>query len=310
MNKVFVLGSINMDLVFSVDRIPKLGETIKSNDFFMTPGGKGANQAVACAKQGILTYMIGSIGSDELSKESKRSMQNQSVDCTYVKEIDQTTVGVAGIFVENADNRIITFSGANKFHDLESIKTILEINSTKEDYLLTQLEIPLDVVKEALTKAKQLGLKTVLNAAPAQNLTKDVLCLVDILVINETEIETITEIIPKDEKAIESSFDKLLKSGVKSVVLTLGEKGSLYSDKFETIKIGVYNVKVIDTTAAGDTYIGGLISQLINHKSIKQAMQYATAASALAITKKGAQNSIPQKDEVINFMIKEGDINE
>jgi ribokinase len=310
MNKVFVLGSINMDLVFSVNRMPKLGETIKSNDFFMTPGGKGANQAVACAKQGVFTYMIGSVGNDELSKECKRSLISQGVDCTYVKVIDQTIVGIAGIFVENSDNRIITFAGANKIHDSESIAKILAKNAVKKDFLLTQLEIPLEVVKEILKTAKQLGMNTVLNAAPAQKLTNDLLSLVDILVVNETETEIITEIKPKDETTINLAINKLLDSGVKSVVLTLGEKGSLYSNGYETIALGVYKVDVVDTTAAGDTYIGSLISQLINKSEVKQAMKYATAASALSITKKGAQNSIPKKEEVIDFMIKEGEINE
>lgn len=310
MNKVFVLGSINMDLVFSINRIPELGETLKSSNFFMTPGGKGANQAVACSKQGISTFMIGSVGNDELSKECKKSLINQGVDCTYVKEVKKTSVGIAGIFVESGDNRIITYAGANKIHDSKSIKEILEKNASKDDYLLTQLEIPLEVVKETLKSAKQLGMKTVLNAAPAQKLTKDVLSLVDILVVNETEIEIITEIKLKDEISTKSAIYKLLDSGVKSVVLTLGEKGSLYSDGYETITLGVYKVDVVDTTAAGDTYIGSLISQLINKSEVKQAMKYATSASALCITKKGSQNSIPKKAEVLNFLTKEGEINE
>lgn len=304
MNKIFVLGSINMDFVFSIDRIPKLGETIKSKDFLMTPGGKGANQAVACSKQGVKTFMLGSVGSDSLSILCKNSLQYYGVDCTFLDETEDLSVGVAGIFVEEQDNRIVTYSGANSIHDIDLINEILEKNAEKNDYLLSQLEIPMEIVEQTFKKAKSLSITTILNLAPAQLITNQLLSLTDILVLNETEIETLTKIIPNDETKIKQASNILLKQGAKSILLTLGDKGSIYIDNNELIKMNAFAVEAVDTTAAGDTYIGAFVSQLINKKSIKQAMEFASAAAALTIQQLGAQSSIPSKDMVEHFMKK------
>ncbi len=302
MNKVFVLGSINTDLVFKVNRIPKIGETIKSDDFFINAGGKGANQAVACAKQGVKTFMIGSIGSDILSQNCKKSLIDNFVDVDFVEEISSVNGGIAGIIIEGANNRILTYPGANIFHNEKKISQILQKNSNVGDYLLSQLEIPLNIVIEVFEKAKILGLTTVLNVAPAEQIPNKLFSLVDILVVNEIELETLTNIRADSQENIDSAIKKILSKGTESVLLTLGEKGSIYADKKIKIFQNAFSTDVKDTTAAGDTYIGALISQLINENDIKKAMLYATAASTLAIQKYGAQSSIPNKKEVENFL--------
>lgn len=306
MEKIIVLGSINMDLVFKVDQIPRKGETIQGEGFFMSPGGKGANQAVACAKQHIFTYMVGSIGSDELSKACKASLLHHGVDCKYVRELNDHTCGVAGIFLEKDDNRIITDSGANKVHDIASIIKIFDTIGNKNDILISQLEIPLDVIEASFKKAKELHMITILNAAPARVLPASLFPLIDILVVNQTEIKMLTGIEPKNPTQIQKASKQLLGKKVHSVLLTLGQGGSVYVSSKDTILVDAYTVDVIDTTAAGDAYIGAFSAQLIKGNNIENSMRYATAAAALSIQKQGAQISIPSKEETIKFMIEQG----
>lgn len=309
MSKIFVLGSINMDLVFELNRFPALGETVKAQNFFMSPGGKGANQAVACAKQGIQTYLIGRIGSDSLSSICKTSLLEYGVDCSYIVEEAEKTCGVAGIIVEQSDNRIITSAGANENHDDDSQSAIVQ-SGESGDILITQLEIPYDVVKNAFQIAKKKGMFTILNAAPAEDFSFDVLKYVDILIVNETELYQITTFKASNQKNIMSAFELLFQHGVQSVLLTLGEEGSIYFDQSDLVRVNAYQVEVVDTTAAGDTYIGVLASQLIMNQSIETAMRNATAAAALAIQRWGAQKSIPSMEEWKSFMLeKEGRTN-
>ena len=303
MNKIIVLGSINMDLVFKVEQIPKIGETIRGKGLFMAPGGKGANQAVACARQEIKTYLIGSIGGDELSKTCKQSLLKYGVDCTYISELTDQRCGVAGIFLESNNNRIITDQGANKFQNIDSIIDILDNISEKNDILVSQLEIPVDVIEAAFKKAKERNMITILNVAPVMQLSDNLLALIDILVVNETEMEIISGQTINNLEQIQDSAKGLLSRGVKSVLLTLGENGSIYIDSIGNIKVDAFNTNVVDTTAAGDTYIGAFAAQLIEGISIEKAMIYASAAASLSIKKQGAQISIPTKSETQEFMI-------
>lgn len=307
MSKVFVLGSINMDFVFSLDRLPKIGETMKANDFLMTPGGKGANQAIACRRQGIDTIMLGCVGSDQLSKIALQSLLDSTVDCRYLNITDNNSVGVASIILTNANNRIITYSGANSNQNSDRIKEVLEKKGHAGDYFLSQLEIPLPDVISAFKFAKTLNLVTVLNAAPAVKLPEELLQLIDILVVNETEFKVLTKFDVKSDSLIKSGAQTLLLSGVKSILLTLGANGSVYYDIDNFIKVNTYKIKVVDTTAAGDTYIGSFIASRINKKNILESMKFATAAASLAITKKGAQISIPSYEEVISFLKEKGE---
>jgi ribokinase len=302
MNKIFVLGSINIDFVYQTNRLPKRGETIKSEKFFMATGGKGANQAVAAAKQQAETIMLGSISNDELSRICLDSLALHNVNTKFIEIYPDVSCGNALVILENNDNRIITSSGANKFHNTNKIEHILNDNSMDNDLLLAQLEIPLEVIQDAFIKAKALNMITVLNAAPATKLPESLLLLVDYLIINETEIETLTKQKVQTEKSQIEALDFLLEQGVKNIILTLGKAGSIYYNGKTMIKIPAYIVKVVDTTAAGDTYIGVLSASLALGKNINQAMTYATAASALAIQKLGAQPSIPNRDSVEKFL--------
>ncbi len=303
MNKIFVFGSINMDLVFELDRMPKPGETIKSNKFFMSPGGKGANQALAVAKQGIETYMIGSVGADSLSKASLESLSFNNVICDYISEVKGKHGGIAGIIIENGDNRIITDAGANALADANSAINALTEKSSYKDILIAQLEIPQQTIKKAFDKAKFLGVITILNAAPAGNLDEGLIQLTDILVVNETETEVLTGVSIASDEDIIKAASMLIDKGTKAVLLTLGENGSVYVDKKIFYKQEAYKVPAIDTTAAGDTYIGAFASQLLIEKTIPEAMKYASAAAAIAIQKYGAQISIPDKNAVEKFLV-------
>jgi len=302
MSKVFVLGSINLDLNFVVDKIPESGETIKSQGFFISSGGKGANQAVAIAKQNKEVIMLGSVGSDPLSDICMNSLNEFKVNTDYVTRHEKKTCGLAGIIIHNLDNRIITYAGANAHHDIKYLRQTLDQESNKHDILISQLEIPIPVITAVFDHAKNIGLTTILNAAPAQDLPDSLLALTDILVVNESEFKAISK--SQDEDNLNDVLDltSLFAKGISSLLLTLGAKGSRYYHKDTLIKQNAHKVDPIDTTAAGDTFIGAFASQLVDGSSIEDSLNYASAAAALTTLKYGAQSAIPDKDEVIRFM--------
>ena len=310
MGKVFVFGSVNMDMVFNLKRLPKPGETIKSDDFFMNPGGKGANQAVSCALFGASTYMLGTVGNDDLALTAKKSLEDYGVNLNYLDSTNRNHTGVAGIFLEDGENRIVTYSGANSYHNQERISQILENVGLESDYLLSQLEVPLEHIEESFKAAKKKGIITVLNAAPVQELPNSILSLVDILVVNETEAEALTGIYPHNLDDVHLTCDKLLRKGVGAVLMTLGSKGSYYLSKKEKIITEAFKVDVKDTTAAGDTFIGSFIASLVSGNRLKESLVIASAAAAIAIQRLGALSSIPNKDEIYDFLMKRGIINE
>ena len=302
MSKVFVLGSINLDLNFIVNKIPESGETIKSKDFFISSGGKGANQAVAIAKQKKEVIMLGSVGTDALSNICINSLIQTKVNTEYVKRHEKNTCGLAGIIIHDQDNRIITYGGANAFQDINYIEQKLNQKSDSNDNLISQLESPMQVMSEVFAHAKNIGLTTILNAAPAQELPESLLALIDILVVNESEFKVICrshhEINQNDDFDLTPLFEK----GVGSLLLTLGANGSRYFSKNTVIKQNAYRVNPVDTTAAGDTFIGAFVSQLVDGSSIEDSLKYASAAAALTTLKYGAQSAIPDMEEVIRFM--------
>lgn len=308
MSKVFVLGSINVDLVFTVDRMPKRGETLAGQDFFLAPGGKGANQAVACARQGVPTWMIGSVGSDALSKTVLDSLQDAGVNKDYITRVEEEHTGVAGIFLEQSDNRIVIGKGANQVHDIDAIKKILTQDANVGDVLLCQLEIPMTVLNDILPYAKEQGLMVILNAAPAEEIPERLLTFVDLLVVNETELMTLTKKEASSKEEYKALAQSLLQQ-VFAVLVTLGEEGSFYIDRATIIWCDAFDTSVIDTTAAGDTYIGGYITVMLEDKSIKERLVYASASATLAIQTLGAQPSIPTRQQVLEYLQKEEDMN-
>ena len=304
---VYVLGSINMDLIFDCSRLPNKGETLKANNFLMTSGGKGANQAVACRKLGIETYILGSIGLDPLSQKNKQNLIYYNVNCNYLEVLNSETSGIAGIIIENGDNRIITYSGANKTQNIDKIINCIKNDMTEEDILLMQLEIPLDVVEIALTEASKKKITTVLNAAPATDIPSSFYRNINILVVNETEFTQITKIPATSDLSIKEGSKKLIDLGVEKVIVTLGEKGSVLVTSSSYLYVPAYKVKVLDTTAAGDTFIGAYLASYLKDKDDQKALKYATAASALTVQTMGAQISIPTREQVEKFIKEYGD---
>jgi len=293
MGKVFVLGSLNIDITLESDYLPKNGETVIGRNSLISPGGKGGNQAVACAKQGVETIMLGSIGSDSFSKTLKEGLIEYGINCNYLREVEDINCGMASIWLVDKDNRIIIDQGANLVHDIDTIINALRKEAKPNDILISQLEIPVEVVEKVFKEAKSLGLKTILNPAPACLLSDELYNDTDILIPNESEIYNLTNVKPTNEKNINKSAKILLKKGVNEVILTSGSTGCYYININFMFKVNSYQVDVVDTTAAGDTFIGVLASEIIKDKSLRDAMKRASAASALTIQKKGAQVSIP-----------------
>lgn len=310
MNNVFVLGSLNMDFIINVSHMPKVGETIQGKGFQTSPGGKGSNQAIALSKQKVNTFMLGSVGDDMIGKEIIDSLSEHHVHKDYVQRLKNQTSGIAMIILEDDDNRIITSAGANAYHDIKQIKHHLKMKADKDDYLLAQLEIPSDIIEEIFEYVKELGMKTILNAAPIKPLGRNFLCLVDLIVVNETEAEKLLNH-RLDLSNLEEELSALCQLGPKEVILTLGKQGSYYSNQESMIYTPAFTVdKVIDTTGAGDAFIGCYLAKRIEKKPINIALKYASACGALTVTKKGVHHAIPFPNEIDEFMQERGDNNE
>lgn len=299
MKKVVVVGSINMDLITRCKRAPKGGETLFGEEFFQVPGGKGANQAVAIGKLGTEVTMLGKVGKDSFGKDLINSMKESGVDTRYIEEGEKST-GIAKIIVEeNGQNRILVVAGANSEVDKAYIARHLDV--IKEcDIVVAQLEIPVETVAYALAKAKEFGKMTILNPAPARELDDEIIKNSDLIIPNESELALITGMPTETEEEIKKAGEKLLDMGVSNLIVTLGSKGSLLLNR-ETCEFhSAYKVKAIDTIAAGDSFIGGLVRELKDN-NVGEAIEFATKVSAIAVTRKGAQTSIPTIEEVENF---------
>ncbi len=303
MNKIFVLGSLNMDLIMCSDRLPLVGETLTGNQFAMVAGGKGANQAVAAANMNANTVMLGSLGSDPLSSKLLDMLQQTGVDCTHVKTWENMHAGIASIWVIDGDNRIILDAGANAHHDLDAITHVLETKGSSGDLLISQFEIPLDVVKHTLSVARRLNIRTLINPAPAVPLDDDIYPLIDTMVLNETETEIICGHRPDDEQSTRDAAKSLLNKGVRDIIFTFGDKGATRIDNAgETQTLCAHDVEVIDTTAAGDTFIGVYAAAIVEGSTPLKALTIANAAAALSTTVLGAQSSIPKRNDVVEFL--------
>lgn len=299
MKKVVVVGSINMDLVTTLSRVPVGGETMFGNTFSQIPGGKGANQAVAIGKILGNATMLGMVGKDSFGKDLIKSLNAANVDTSHVEEIDSPS-GIANILVEeNGQNRIIVVAGANACVDKAYIDRHIDAIKTA-DIVVLQLEIPISTVSYVLEVAKKFGKTTILNPAPATTLSDEIIKNSDIIIPNETELELITGIKTDTIDGIKEAGFKLFKMGVKSLIVTLGSKGSMYMDDKEIKFVTAYKVEAIDTTAAGDSFIGGFITKLEKDNFV-EAIEFGTKVSAIAVTRRGAQTSIPTYEEVINF---------
>lgn len=300
MKKICVIGSLNMDLVVNVDTMPKPGQTIIGSNFKEVPGGKGANQAVAMTRLNGNVSMIGKVGEDGFGQTLINSLKNDKVDTTYIQTSKGAT-GVALITVDkNAQNSIVVSPGANFEVKEDDIDNNIEAIKNS-DIVVLQLETPLNTIKYALNKAKELNKYTILNPAPAVKLDDEIIKNVDLLTPNETELEIISGVSIETEEDIQKAAQIMIEKGVKELIVTLGSKGSLYINKEKSMFKKAYKVEAVDTTAAGDSYTGALAVALSQDKNIEDAMDFASKVGALSVLKEGAQSSLPTLEDVKNF---------
>lgn len=297
---ITVVGSINMDLIVKTDEIPRIGETIIGSELLQMPGGKGANQGVAIAKLNNNITFLGKVGNDIFGEELLKSMEEWGVNVEHI-EISDASTGIAVINVDReGNNNIVVIPGANYDVDKEYLERHLKAFK-ESDIILFQLEIPLDTVKKGLKISKNLGKITILNPAPAKELDNEIIKNVDILIPNEYELERISKIPVKDENSMLEAAEFLLKKGVKEIVVTLGDKGVLHVNSKGHKFYDAYRVNVVDTTGAGDSFIGGFTSSYLENKDIGQAIEVGQKTAALSIQKVGAQSSLPTEEEIERF---------
>lgn len=302
--KVAVVGSLNMDIVVHVDRLPEEGETVHGSGVYEAPGGKGANQAAAVGKLGTQAAMIGLVGADANGGGLLASLRQAGVDTRAVRMSKRAT-GLAYITVDGAGrNHIIVVPGANgelSAADIELHRQTLE----QCDIVVLQLEIPLETVFYTLRLAKELGKTTVLNPAPARRLDGELLQYVDFLIPNEHELRVMTGRAELDEADVPEASAELLRKGAQAVIVTLGEKGCFYMDRRGSEFIAARKVVPLDTTAAGDSFIGGFAAGYAEERDVRKAIGLATAAAAITVTRRGAQSSLPARDEVERLLYAE-----
>lgn len=302
--RIYIVGSLNMDLVIRAPRVPEGGETLTGEGFMTNPGGKGANQAVAVAKLGGEAYMVGCVGR-EFGAELLGALGQYGVHTDHVRTEGDVSSGIAVIVVAEGDNRIILDAGSNARTDAALVDRALA-DAKAGDYLLVQLEIGLPTVAHALKAAKQKGMITVLNPAPAARLSADVYAFCDWFVPNQTEAQFYTGVYPSDEESIRLCAEKLGKLGVGNVLITLGTDGSACVSGGQYYRTDAVRAEAVDTTAAGDTYVGAFVTRLSEGADIATAMRFASTASALTVTRRGAQCAIPVRSEAEAYAAKNG----
>lgn len=305
MKDILVVGSLNMDFVLNVQKIPLPGETLITDDYTLIPGGKGANQAYALGKLGTSVGLIGATGNDEYAKIMLENLSSAGVLVSGVKKIDSVHTGNAFIVVDdNGENSIVVASGANGKLTKEMIDESINLLENSK-IIIMQLEIPVEVATYVAKKAKELGKLVILDPAPARcDLPIELLENVDIIKPNETELQTLTGITLEKEENIIFAAQQLLSKGVKNIIVTLGAKGSILVTKETVKKFEALEVDVIDTTAAGDSFTAGLAKSLVEGKSLDEAIKYGHIVSAIVVTRRGAQTSIPTSIEVNDFIEK------
>ncbi|MDM5340619.1 ribokinase [Fictibacillus enclensis] len=289
--KITVVGSINMDLVTLSEKVPKMGETLLGQEFRTIPGGKGANQAVAAAKLGADVRMVGCVGDDVFGTELLEHLKKQGVDVSHVDQVSGST-GTATILVSEGDNSIIVVPAANHSVTPQLVEKKRDAIAGS-DFLLVQLEIPLESVQKAVSIAKENGVKVILNPAPIQELSEELLQQTDYITPNEHELELLLQ--DRDQASIQ---DK--------IIVTKGSEGLTFYQNNEEVNIPSYKVEVKDTTGAGDSFNGGLAVGLSQGMSLQEACRYGNAVAALSTTKLGAQTGMPTKEEVEQFIAVNG----
>jgi len=302
MGRVIVAGSINMDVVATAERHPRIGETVAGTSVDFFPGGKGANQAVAAAKLGARTRLVGRLGKDVFGEQLRAFLAAQGVDVSLVRDTVATPTGTALITVANADNTIVVVPGAN---GAVGVDDVLKVPLSSGDVAVSQFEIPLPAVSAFFTRAQAAGAWTVLNPAPMRNFDRGLLELVDVLVLNETELGELAkaELRETDDPLRFAEVAKSLRARPDlTICVTLGKRGVLALIDGEPFMAAARPVKAVDTTGAGDCFVGALAARLAESVPLRQAMGYANAAASICVQRMGAAPSMPSAAEVAAAM--------
>jgi ribokinase len=298
---ILVIGSSNTDMVIKTRHLPRPGETVLGGTFFMNPGGKGANQAVAIARLGGRVSFICKTGSDIFGHQSQQLFEEEGIDTSYILSDKKNPSGVALITVdEHAENCIVVASGANANLTPADLSSVTEAIK-QVDIILMQLEIPMETVEYVAGIAFREHKKVILNPAPAQPLSDELLRHLYIITPNETEAEMISGVKISDRESAEQAAQVIAGLGVRNVIITLGAKGALVYCDGQAEMIPARKVKAVDTTAAGDVFNGGLSVALSEKRSLVEAVRFACKASAISVTRAGAQSSVPYRNEVDIF---------
>ena len=304
MKKIVVVGSSNTDLIIKVPEIPRPGETLLGGEFMTFPGGKGANQAVAAARAGGEVIFIASVGDDPYGLEAIKGYKSDHINTENIKICKGVASGIAMITIsEKGENAISVASGANARLSPEDLEEAEE-PFQEADYMLIQLEIPLDTVQKAVELCRELNTRVILNPAPAAALKDAILRQVSIITPNETEAESLTGIQVTDELSAAEAAAALHMRGIETVIITLGAKGAYLSDPHSGTRklVPGFTVQAVDTTAAGDVFNGQLAVSLAEGEALEKAVLRAHAAAALSVQKLGAQSSIPRREETDEYL--------
>ncbi|QAV23065.1 ribokinase [Proteus hauseri] len=301
--KLVILGSVNADHILNVANFPLPGETVSGNHFQMVFGGKGANQAVAAGRCGANITFLACLGDDDIGKKAKAQLLTDNIDINSIELIENEATGVALIFVnQHGENVIGIHSGANGRLNTDYVERHAGVIKGAAA-LLMQLESPLDSVLKAAEFANQEKVQVILNPAPAQALPDNLLSLVDIITPNETETEYLTGIKVIDDESAQEAANILHNKGIDTVLITLGSRGVWVSQiGHQGCCVPAFKVKAVDTIAAGDTFNGAFITALLEEQPMMSAIKFAHAAAAIAVTRSGAQPSVPWRDEVDAFL--------
>lgn len=300
MNNVTVIGSINLDRSIRTPRMAKGGETIHLNESFSAGGGKGANQAVAAKRLGAHTSFIGAIGDDDAGNVMTGLLSEEDIDLSGVEKLENTSTGQAYVIVsDDGENSIYVLGGANMLLTPEHVRKHKDLIQ-KSDFVVAQFETPIESTIEAFKIARENNVKTILNPAPAiDHVPEELIAVTDMIIPNETETQILTGIQVKDELSMEEAAQKLHQLGVKVVLITIGSKGTFYSCDGESGIVPAFKVNAVDTTAAGDTFIGALSSKLKpDFSNLGEAIKFSNKASSLTVQRFGAQPSIPYLKEM------------
>ncbi len=293
MPNLLVIGSSNLDLTIRLDRLPVVGETVSGGEFYQSFGGKGANQAIAALRAGADVLFVTKLGADANGELITRHLLEQGIPAVGLRQDRRAPTGVALIVVDTSGRNMIAVApGSNRLLTAEEVREYaLAFEDAK--VLLVQLEVPLPAVAQALTLARAKGLTTILNPAPAQPLPDTILKLVDIVTPNETEATALT-----GHAGVEAAARDLMARGARDVVVTLGDQGALWTNRAGMKAIPPSKVRSVDSTAAGDAFNGALAAALAEGQPFDRALRFASAAGALAVTKRGAQDSLPSRREI------------